>query len=168
MREADGKETEYPICEKWQDTTDSMGVLALIAQSTSFSVVLINFILRNVLIFLLGHSKFNQFSKLANATMYSVLLVSFFNYGVLYVIAPWNFSEQGVDDGDFFSGIYTDFNSQWFLDIGKLITETTLFNIVSPVLEYLLFWLFRYLKRMYDQRTCCPCNKRNTNAKTIM
>ena len=99
--------------------------------------------------------------------MYSVLIVSFFNYGILYIIAPWSFAEQGAKDGDFFSGIYTDFSSQWFLDIGTLIATTHILNIVAPLLEYLLFWFFRHLRRMYDQRSCCPCNRRKTNAKTI-
>ena len=85
-----------------------MSALALIAQSTSFSVVMINFILRNVFITLLSYSKLGKYSNLANATMYSVLLVSFFNYGILYIIAPWNYSDQ---KGSFFSGVYSDYTS---------------------------------------------------------
>ena len=100
--------------------------------------------------------------------MYSVLIVSFFNYGILYIIAPWNFTEAGSDQGDLFDGIYTDFNAQWFVDIGRLIVETSFINIVFPLFEYMLFWFFRHLRRMVDQRSCCPCNKQNTNAKTIM
>ena len=43
--------------------------------------------------------------------MFSVLIVSFFNYGLLFIIAPWNFIEWNAQEGGFFSGIYTDFTS---------------------------------------------------------
>ena len=66
-----------------------------------------------------------------------------------------------------FSGIYTDFSAQWFLDIGGLIAQTTALNIVFPLLEYLMFWFIRHVKRMIDQKSLCPCDKRKTNAKTI-
>lgn len=99
-----------------------MSLLSFVAQSTSFSVVLINFCLRNIFILLLSYTKLAKYSQHATSTMYSILLVSFFNYGILYIIAPWNFIEYGgVEDGDFFSGIYTDFSAQWYLDIGNLI-----------------------------------------------
>ena len=100
--------------------------------------------------------------------MYSVLIVSFFNYGIIYIIAPWNFVEQGARDGDFFSGVYTDFTSQWFMDIGSLVAQTTAINIIFPLVEFLLFWLIRHLKRMIDQRSCCPCDRKKTRAKSIM
>ena len=82
--------------------------------------------------------------------MYSVLIVSFFNYGILYIIAPWNFAEAGADEDNFFTGVYTDFTAQWFMDIGDLIAETTLLNIFFPILEFILFWGIRHLKRMWD------------------
>ena len=43
--------------------------------------------------------------------MYTILIASFFNAGILYILAPWNFVEQGVKDDDFLSGIYTDFTA---------------------------------------------------------
>lgn len=58
-------------------------------------------------------------------------------------------------------------NSQWFLDIGSLIAETTAISIFSPTIEALTFYGIRILGRCVDQRSCCPCNKKNTNAKTM-
>ena len=51
-------------------------------------------------------------------TIYSVLIVTFFVNGIVYLVAPWSFAEQGVEDGEFFSGIYTEFTSSWFQVIG--------------------------------------------------
>jgi hypothetical protein len=39
----------------------------------------------------------------------------------MYIIAPWSFAEQGAKDGSFFSGLFSDYNSQWFITIGSLI-----------------------------------------------
>ena len=53
------------------------------------------------------------------------------------------------------------------MDIGELVATTTAFSLVSPFAEFIFFGSIRTLKRMIDQRSLCPCNKRNTNAKTI-
>ena len=84
-------------------------------------IVAVNFVLRKLFITLIGCAGENKSSKQASATMFSVLVVSFFNYGILFIIGPWNFVEFGAKPGTFFSGIYTDFSSQWFLDIGGVI-----------------------------------------------
>lgn len=109
-----------------------------------------SFVLRKIFITLVKATGFNKNSKEAVATMYSVLAVTFFNYGILYIIAPWSFREVGAEDGDLFSGIYTDFTSQWFLDIGTLIASTTAINMTFPVVEFIFFFLIRLIKRMID------------------
>ena len=136
-------------------------------QFTSLLVVLVNFVLRKLFLILIACAGENKASKQASASMFSVLLVSFFNYGILYIIGPWNFIEWSAEEGKFFSGIYTDFTAQWFLDIGGLVAQTTALSVVFPVLEYFLFWFIRHVKRMIDQRSLCPCDKKKTNAKTI-
>ena len=133
----------------------------------TFLVVLICFGLRNIFIKLVFFSGENKSTKIASATMYTVLLVTFFNYGLLYIIAPANFNWIGAEEGSFFSGIYTDFTSQWFLDIGVLILETSAFNIIFPLIEFLLFLIIRVIKRCIDQKSICPTDKYKTRAKTI-
>lgn len=141
--------------------------LGNLASAVSFYIVFISFVLRFIFIKLLTCVKAPQASIIASATMYSVLLVSFFNAGLTYVLAPWSFRESGSLDHSFFDGIYTDFVSQWFLDIGALIAETTVINIFAPTIEAFCFYGLRLLGRVIDQRSCCPCNNRNTNATTI-
>jgi len=140
----------YPICKKWRDDTSSLSGLGALTQATALLIVVANFILRTVFIKLVTFVRYNKESKQANDTMVSVLLVSVFNYGLLYIIAPWNFAEVGASDADFFSGIYTDFTSQWFLDIGSMIATTSALNILSPLIELLVFWCIKVLKRMWD------------------
>ena len=44
-----------------------------------------------------------------------------------------------------FGGIYTDFNSDWFNDVGNLIVYAMLFNAVWPVIEFFLFGALRFV-----------------------
>lgn len=144
------KQVKYPICKKWKNDASSLSFIGAVVRATSFLVVLVNFVLRKLFITLIGCAGENKKSKEASASMFSVLVVSFFNYGILYIIGPWNFVEWNAQEGTFFSGIYTDFTAQWFLDIGGLIAQTTALNIVFPLVEFLLFWFIRHVKRMLD------------------
>lgn len=88
-----------------------MSALGALVQGTSSLVVLVNFVLRKLFISLIMCSGENKNSKVASASMFSVLVVSFFNYGILFIIGPWNFVELDAEEGTFFSGIYTDFTA---------------------------------------------------------
>ena len=167
VRLTDGTESFYPICEKFDADTNAILGLGTLASAVGYYIVFISFVLRKIFIMLLECVRAPQSSIIASATMYSVLIVSFFNAGITYIIAPWSFRETDSLTHSFFDGIYTDFNSQWFKDIGALIAETTLINVIAPTAEALAFYGLRLLGRAIDQRTCCPCDKRNTNAKTI-
>jgi len=46
--------------------------------------------------------------------MFSIIVVTFFVNGLLFLIAPWSFSELKAEDGEFLSGIYSDFTATWF------------------------------------------------------
>lgn len=129
--------------------------------------MLTGFILRTIFIKLILFTKQTRNSDIASYTMYTILIASFFNAGILYIIAPWSFAEQGVKDGDFFSGIYTDFTSQWFQNIGSMVAQTTAIGLIFPILEALVFLGLRILTRCLDQKSCCPCNMKNTRVTTI-
>lgn len=142
--------------------------MAALTKATAFLVVAIGFVLRTIFIKLIAAVKDNKTTKQANATMISILIVTFFNTGLVYLIASSDFSELSGDDSGFFRGVYTDITAQWYLDIGTLIAETTVINIVAPLAEFIVFWLIRQLKRMIDQRSLCPCDITKTRAKTIV
>lgn len=159
---------KYPICQKYRNDTSSVGSLGVLTQLTSLLVVAIGFVLRTVFIKLIAGVGENKLTKQANSTMISILIVSFFNTGLVYLIASSDFSELSGDDSGFFRGVYTDITAQWYLDIGTLIAETTAINIVAPLIEFFFFWCIRHLKRVIDQRSLCPCDNTKTRAKTIV
>ena len=109
--EADGTESEYPICKKFNNDTSSLSFLGFVVNFASFIIVLTSFIMRFIFIKMIGWIGLSRFSREAAGTMISVLIVSFFNYGVLYIVAPFNFRELGSEQGDLFSGVYTDYTA---------------------------------------------------------
>ena len=164
---SEGNTINVPICENYLKETNSIGAIGVVTSLTSALVVASGFVLRTCFIKLVACAKENKTSKSAAATMKLVLFVTFFNAGILYVLAAWSFRELGSTDGGFFNGVFTDFNSQWFLDIGNLIAETTFINIFAPTIEAVVFTGIRILKRCLDQKSLCPCDKHKSNAQNI-
>ena len=64
-----------------------------IANLVSFLIVLTSFVLRKIFIMLMEQTGESRISTIAIGTMYSILLVTFFVNGFLFLIAPWSFSE---------------------------------------------------------------------------
>jgi hypothetical protein len=155
VRTSDGTIVDYQICKQFKSETSLFSFGAFLSRATSFFVVLISFVMRKIFITLVEWAGFNKNSQVATATMTWVLIVSFFNYGMLYIIAPWNLRVLLEDRGqetssDIFKGIYTDFTTQWFNDIGSLIATTAATNMVFPLIEFFMFALIRLLKRCAD------------------
>ena len=47
------------------------------------------------------------------------------------------------------------------------MADTLLINIISPLAEFVVFLGIRLLKRCLDQKSLCPCDRRNTRTRTI-
>ena len=98
--------------------------------------------------------------------MFWTMSVYFVNYGILYLTGPWNYIDAKDVDSEtqlFFSGFYSDFSEEWFLDIGAAILLTQVINAIFPIIELLFIWIARLIPRCFDQKTCCPWlhNKKN-------
>jgi hypothetical protein len=52
-----------------------------------------------------------------------------------------------------FDGKYSDFNLDWFIDIGSIVVTSMLITAVYPLVELLGFGGILYLKRAADQKT---------------
>ena len=39
--------------------------------------------------------------------------------------------------------------------------------MVAPIVEYFFFFIIRFVKRIFDQKSLCPCDKYKTTSKTI-
>ena len=145
-------------------------------------IVLSNWLVRRLFTHILAPIvKFKEKTKERRFIQYGIFSVSFVNACVIYLIAPWDSREIQIPYVNrFLQGIYTDLNSQWFLDIGRIIFQSMFFDIFTPIILFLRSWAKRHCKRVRDQRSplalfCLPCalcipkcyNQCNTHSKTM-
>jgi len=143
------------ICKDFKGAFGLVSFNTFLSSGVSFFVVLISFVIRTIFIILIKKVGFNKNSEEAVATMWWILIVTFVYFGPAYLIAVWNIGStvKGVDDSKasfLFTGIYTDFTSEWFNDIGTLIAKTTAINSVFPIIEFTIFLMIRVVKRCID------------------
>ena len=93
--DATGAKISYPVCKYFLTQTKTATGLTNLASGISYFVVIISTILRMCFIKLVSCAGEKRYSSFATATMYSVLIVTFFNAGITYLLAPWSFREQG-------------------------------------------------------------------------
>lgn len=56
----------------------------------------------------------------------------------------------------FFSGKYSDFNKEWYSEIGSVIISSLMFNSVYPAIELFIFGGLNKIYRIMDQGgNCC-------------
>ena len=78
----------------------------------------------------------------------------FVQYCITYILVPIQ-STWIMDDEDslynkfnlFKKGLYNDFNSNWFMDVGQNVYEIMKFNIYMPIITFLTTWAMRYALR---------------------
>lgn len=95
--------------------------------------------------------------------------ISFIIYGILPIFATWDFRTQGqrMYIERIFSGIYQDFNAEWFEDVGHIICSTMMFNVWMPPIEFAIFWLLRYAFRAWDQRSLIVDDLKRSHSLSI-
>jgi len=66
-----------------------------------------------------------------------VFLTVFFNTGILILLSSANMSETNIPFfKSMFVSTYTDFNSEWYKDVGQIILKAMLLNAFMPWIEF--------------------------------
>ena len=79
-------------------------------------------------------------------------------YGITYIlvnfVATQDFRGRFLFSEDsesiFANGVYKDFTSDWFLNVGQEVVGIMYINIFMPPIEWLMFWVLRILQRAWD------------------
>ena len=102
-------------------------------------------------------SKIRFASKSAEAIhmTLSIFTVNMVIYGIVPYFATADLRTKSDDSilPQIFSGMYFDFNAEWFQDVGLLVSKTMTANIFMPPVHFVLGWLRRYLNRACDQNS---------------
>lgn len=78
----------------------------------------------------------------------SVFCIFFFNYGIMYLIAP--IKMEKASDSFILGGYYNDFNQSWYVNIGYSIILSQLILAVMPPITLLINVAIKYVLRAYD------------------
>jgi hypothetical protein len=131
-------------------------------------ITVINFATRTIFINMADLVGFKTESEKADFIKNTIFLSSFFNSAISMLLASWSGREISIPLlGSFFEGVYSDFNSDWFPDVGYVIIYNCLYNLVWPFIEFFVFYGIRHLKRCIDQRSIWPSNVFSTKCYTI-
>ena len=79
-------------------------------------------------------------------------------YGITYILTNFVATQDlrghlFIDkdsDSIFAMGIYKDFTSNWFFDVGSEVVGILYVNIFMPLVEWLAFFGIRYAYRVWD------------------
>lgn len=92
-------------------------------------------ITRYLIIFSIKWIGISSLSKETKRIKDAVFIFSFFNTGLLVLLINADFSYVSR----FFTGKYSDFNAEWYSDVGSTIISSLVFTAVYPIIEILLF-----------------------------
>ena len=136
------------------------GTAYLFLNAFSFCIVIISTILKYS--FLYVAEEYGGLTTRSKQTKYiirPIFLLSFISYAIVPIVSTWDSrgSLVPMEIENFLTvGAYSDFNSTWFLDVGRLVTETMTFNIAMPIIDFMVGWFKRYLLRAWDQKKIIP------------
>lgn len=113
-------------------------------------------------LFLYFSEKYAGLTSMSKQTRFIILpifLLSFIMYAIVPVLSTWDMRGTLVPlemENIFTTGVYSDFNSTWFSDVGKIVYGTMTFNIIMPIVDYAVGYLKRYALRVWDQGSLIP------------
>ena len=157
-----------PICEEYNYYA-SFGFGFFAVQGYHWTILLLTKGV-NVMFTLLA-SKIRFASKSAEAIYMtlSIFSVNMVIYGIVPYLATADLRKKHEDHilTQIFSGMYFDFNAEWFQDVGLLVSKTMIANIFMPPVLFALGWLVRYLYRVCDQGCSFRGDLKNTKSRSI-
>lgn len=137
------------VCYEW---LEDIYLNKAIGSSISASINVINSILKLILIKLISLIGEDTRSATIRSIKVGVFITQFFNTGVLLLLASANFSETKVPYlNSYDNGAYTDFNEDWYREVGSIIIKTLAIASIMPVVEFVAMWSIKYGLRLLDR-----------------
>ena len=97
-------------------------------------VVVINVLLKQATIFLVTWIGYDTHSEIMTKITNGVLLVLFFNTGMLLVLVNANLGDVSEELGSLFNGVYYDYSPSWYAKIGNTLVHTMALNAFMPII----------------------------------
>lgn len=176
----DGEDDQTYYCNDWLYTYLYQ---RLIIVGTSLVVVSINVVASMVLQYSVHLEKRETYNQEAFTQFKKLLLLQFFNIGMIVLIINFDFTPKDQDGQNklflgflpIFNGEFEDFNSAWYSKVGKTLCLTLLINIFTPHISKLSLPLLKIVQRFWDRGCSCTIWKKverkgdkNVNTKKLL
>jgi len=155
VRSGSNSTSEQQICKTYIDDTMFARVLGGVM---SFSIVVINTILRLIMITLIKWIGEDTHSQQLKSITNGVFIAQFLNTGFLILLVQANLKEVDFPLADsVFNGHFYDYLPLWYTAVGYKLTQTMIINSVFPTIEfgiaYARAWVFRRMDRSWGSDT---------------
>jgi hypothetical protein len=135
-------------------------------------ITVVNILIRTLCIFLITRIGYWTVTAEISAVMVSIYITTFFNTGILLLLADANLSQivwlswfPAVQNGPF-----PDLTEEWYIVIAPSLILTMFLNALSPIIEIFTYKITGMITKSLDQGcgTYCCCKKPDgTKCKTI-
>lgn len=136
----------------------------LFGYSVSFFIVFLNYFLRIIIMEMIKRIGYHTETRETNMIMIFVFIVQFLNTAVIITLINANTNEAGLPLG-IFNGANSDFNYEWYDEIGSALVSTMLFNAYWPFIEIGMGVGMQLVYRLLDKGF--SCNPYSTKTKSI-
>jgi len=119
-----------------------------------YIIIIINLVIKTVVIKIMNYVGCDTESTYLAFVTNVVFVCQFFNTGFLPVLCTANLTGQlpiKIVETLKFTGADSDFNEDWFSNIGETIVGSMKFNSVFPVVIEVINFMVRTAKRQWDQ-----------------
>ena len=119
-----------------------------------YIIIIINFVIRTACIFIISKVGCSTESTEMIYTTNVVFICTFFNTGILPMLCTANLEHQlpaWLVNSLNLKGDSSDFNQNWFTNIGDTIVGSMKFNIYFPVAMEVMWFTMRFVKRYRDK-----------------
>ena len=115
-----GGSVTAPICKHYYRWMTGGGYI--LEQCFNYLIVAASFVIRQIILMIVNKVGFISLTKETGFAMLCVFWITFINYGIIYLLASWdNRTDRDSWWDKFFEGLYPDFNSLWYNDVGVLV-----------------------------------------------
>jgi len=113
-------------------------------------IIIMNIILRTICIKLTESVGYEQKSIVLGRITIFVTIVQFVNNGVIIALSTANYTHTVFKWTGLNNGPYTDFNQDWYDNVGFMIVLTIIFSNAVSWLWHGIFFLKRYITKQTD------------------
>ncbi|CDW77052.1 UNKNOWN [Stylonychia lemnae] len=123
----------------------------IVNQLASQTIILLNFVLRYIIIFIVKYVGYSTESLQTSRIMIFIFIVQFINTDLIILLMNSDITQAKSIFLIDFNGQHPDFTIMWYRDIGLTLINAMLFNVYWPVLEFIVFYGIRLFFRQLDR-----------------